>query len=251
MPKASYVFAVVFQLFWTLLSFGSTPTDHLDSRLDRSVANYHVTSANFVGALVQAASEFKVPMGIQWVNTPESKANVDLSWRDSTVRQILTAITATQPGYEITLNNGVVHVSPTSMPPAQNFLLVKVESFELHQGVVELAERNLRTFIRTRMAPTPSESMGVGGSLATNVGEPRIDLQMNNVVAEDVLDALTTKSSRKIWVVTFVEDSKLTVMGFRRTLSLWSESPVPEVEQPVWNMFRWGETLPSAGLKVP
>jgi hypothetical protein len=100
--------------------------------------------------------------------------------------------------------------------------------------------------IWTALSP-PSKPVGFGGSLATNTGERSVSVNLSHVSAEDVLDALSIASDKKIWVVTFVEDS-VPLGGFRRTVTLWTDSPVPAEEQPVWNMFHWGDHIPSAGL---
>jgi len=38
----------------------------------------------------------------------------------------------------------------------------------------------------------------------------------------------------------------LTTTGFRRTMTLWNNAPVPGSEQPLWDVFSWDEPLPAA-----
>jgi hypothetical protein len=59
-----------------------------------------------------------------------------------------------------------------------------------------------------------------------------------------VLDALALLSDKKIWIVTFTRNPELTVTGFRRAVSLWNFSPIPDDKQPVWDILRWDEPVP-------
>jgi hypothetical protein len=240
------------QLFCAASPFASAlprPED-LDTKLGVVVHEYHLTARNLADALIRVASEFRLPIGIQWVNAASARAELSFSWNDATVRDIVEAIVKSQPGYSVEVSNGVLHVLSTDILPQQNFLLLRVDSFEVHHVVVEMAERKLQDLVRLNVAPTKAGG-GIGGSLITNIGDPRIDVQINNGNVAGVLDSFVTGSSiKRIWVVTFLDTSVPTATGFRRTLTLWNRSPVPDTEQPVWNTFRWDEPMPLAGLEV-
>jgi hypothetical protein len=66
---------------------------------------------------------------------------------------------------------------------------------------------------------------------------------MSNVTVEDALNRLVTISVRPIWIVTFTDDTHLTGSGFRRAATLFSKSPVPDDQQPVWDLFHWGDVI--------
>jgi hypothetical protein len=234
------------QMCWgAAFALDSTQPDRIETRLRQPVQTYHLVADNLADGLMRVAEEFQIPMGIQWVNTPAAKSKLDRFWKDVTVRQILVSIANTQPNYEVTVSNGVVHVFSTTVTPNQNFLFIKIASFDAHHDVVGMAERKLRRLVQlATVPPTPGPAAGIGGSLAANVGEQKIDLRLSNTTAQDVLDALVLASPKKIWVVTFAEGSTPTATGFRRTLSFWNDSrPIPDDEQPVWSMFRWGERI--------
>jgi len=71
---------------------------------------------------------------------------------------------------------------------------------------------------------------------------------LKNVGVEDVLDALAVASARKIWIVTFSDDPTLTPTGFRRSLTLWNNFPIPDNEQPIWDMLHWRDVIPADAL---
>lgn len=245
MSKSLLPSVLALPLLWiTSFNYSSARANELDSKLSATVRSYHLDADNLPHALIRVAQEFRIPMGIQWVNTPAARTKLALSWGDVTVREILETIAKTQPGYEVAVSNGVVQVFTTNISPKQNFLLLRVRSFEVHQEVVQMAERELRSLVMLKVVPPKEGAGGVGRSLATNVDEPTIDVQLNDASVQDILDSLATVSTKKIWIVTFVDSSALTATGFRRTLTLWNNSPVPDEEQPVWNMFRWDEAIP-------
>jgi hypothetical protein len=85
--------------------------------------------------------------------------------------------------------------------------------------------------------------------LGINLGEPEITVKLENTSVEGVLDSLVTASARKIVIVSFLDSFILTPTGFRRTETLWNYNPVPDDQQPVWDMLHWKEPIPSAVLR--
>jgi hypothetical protein len=242
--------AIQLQLVAPLTSLASEP-EQLSSKLGAVVHDYNLTANNFLDGLAHVASEFRIPIGIEWVNMPASRRQITLHWSDATVAEILETITHTQTGYSMDITNGVVHIYSTDILRDQDFVHLRIKSFVAHDEVVQMAERRLRHLVKLTTAPTElGPRGGIGGSLAVSVNEPIINVQANDASVQDILDLLVTASAKKIWVVTFVDNSVPTATGFRRTLTLWSKSPVPDDEQPVWNMFGWGQPLPLAGLEV-
>ncbi len=233
-----------------LSTFASAQHGALDSKLHQAVPNYEITADNFIAALVQVSDQFQIPVGIQWINDANARMPIRLSLQNSTVEGIFKRLAASEPNYQVMVKNDVVHVFSKSVPADQNFLLLKVGLFELRDEVVGIGERKLRNTVRALTAPSSSKPIGIGGSLATSTNERAVSLKLDNAMVEDVLDSLVTASGKGIWIVTCLPDSALTPAGYRRTLSLWSSAPVPDEEQPVWNIFRWDEPLPLAGLQV-
>lgn len=249
MPKrvALLLLALQFLLMRPFASC-SAESDALESKLSAPVHDYSLTANNFAEGLIRVATQFQIPMGIEWVNTPTARTQLTLDWKDVTLQEILDEITKTQPGYEVRVSNGVVHVCSMKIPPNQNFLHLKIKLFEAHHDVVDMAERRLRDLVQSNLVAPKSDGGGRGGSLAANVGETTVELQLRDVTVETILDSLATASTRKIWVVTFVDSFIPTASGFRRTLTLWNDAPVPDDQQPVWDTFHWGDPIPSDGL---
>jgi len=212
----------------------ATPVE-LGSTLSKHVENYDLGSLNFVEALIRASSDFEIPMGIAWVDIPAARATRRLVWKDATVQEIIQAIVNTQPGYQLELRNGVAHVSLPSIPERENFLAIRLKSFAVHNQYSELASLKLHNLI----TPPSYAGISVGGDI-----EPKITLELENPTVQDALDAIIVNSAKKIWVVTFIDGGAPTRAGFRRSRSIWSDSPGLDKHQPAWDFLHWGDKLP-------
>lgn len=249
LKKIAVIIFASYLVWTTCQAWCATDPQDVRTELDTRVDNYDVTAKSFVEGLVQVASDFSVPMGIEWVNAAPARRKLSLHWQRATVEDVLDAIVRSQPGYEIQVYNGVVHVRATGVPSTEDFLSLHIKSFAVHNEVLQLAERRLRDQVRVQVTWPENKSGGTGGSLATAVGEPGINInELVDVTVQDVLDAFVLASRKKIWIVTFSEDSAPTRAGYRRTMTLWNNSRVPDEEQPVWDMFAWHEQVPSVRL---
>jgi hypothetical protein len=226
----------------------SDSSKEIQARLESRISSYTLAADGFVSALSELAGKFKLPMGVEWVRSSGSVRKVNLSWQNATVRQMLEAVVKSQPGYRLQINDGVVHIfSPDDTSSGENFLDIGIDSFEIKNQVVEIASHKLRDLVRVRVSPPPPASQHPGGlvySQGASVGEPEVTLTLRSVNVRQVLDALALASDRKVWVVTFTPDGTVTPTRYRRTGTLWNKENVPDPEQPVWDMFRWGDSIP-------
>jgi hypothetical protein len=222
--------------------------EELNQRLHVAVQDYHLQGLNFVESLTRVAGDFQIPMGIEWVDSPSARAKSDASWKHATVQQVLEAIVKTQPGYRMRLTSGIVRISsPDLVPDPQNPLKLNIDKFDVQGVPVELASKELHTLVtRTISPPTPQPAAvgGIGRSGASNLDDPMVSVQLKNSTVEELLDSLALTSARKIWVVTFTDNLSLTPRGFRRTLTLWNDFPIPDNEQPLWDLLHWGDAIP-------
>lgn len=208
----------------------------LTVKLNERVHNYNLGTFTFVGALIRVSSDFQIPMGIEWVNTSAARAELTFAWKEASVGQIIEAIAKTQPGCQVEVANGVVHViGMREIPDAENFLRLHIKNLRVDNDLTEIASWRLHSLV------APARHSGF--STAANV-EPRISLDLKDCTVEGALDALVLASKRKIWIVTFWNDASVTSKGLRRAMSLWSDKPAPDEEQPVWDLLHWGDPLP-------
>jgi hypothetical protein len=214
----------------------SLQTDDLTLRLSKRVSSYDIGALSLVGALLRVSNDFRVPMGIAWVNSPSVRAERPFAWKDATVQEIIQAIAKTQPGYSVQIRNGVVHVSPSMIPDGENFLKLKIKTYQTHNAMVEVASFKLHMLV------TPirgNHQVSIAGP-----GDSNVNVDLRDASVETVLDALVKASNRKIWIVTFTDDPSLSPRGLRRVGSLWSDKATPDEEQPSWDLLHWGDPMP-------
>ncbi|MGH9682813.1 MAG: hypothetical protein ACRD4S_04280 [Candidatus Acidiferrales bacterium] len=230
------------------------PAISLEAKLHASVEDYTLVADTFLQALARVAAEFQVPMGVEWSGSPATLQRVSLSWDHADVQQVIETIVKNQPGYGLSVDDGTVHVFPKWTASNQrDFTKLRIHKFEVSNMVVEMANHRLRDLVKLTVSPRPpaprsADRKGEMYSQAANVGDPDVAIKLEDVDVRTVLDNLAQASDRKIWVVTFVGESDVTSTGFWRTLTLWNNKPIPDNEQPVWDMFRWGEAVPSTAL---
>jgi len=223
---------------------GLEAPDALYSKLSTRVEDYSLNADDLVHAFVAVADKCQIPMGIQWVVTPNAKQGVKLFWKSATLMQVLNDISKTQNGYIVQVRNGIVHISNSRIQSKQSFLTLKLQTFEVKNEIVGMASRKLRGIVKLTVLPPKIGPTGVGGNMFAKADEGPITLQLADSSVEDILDAFATASSKKIWIVTFVDSYIPTGTGFHRTVSLWNFH-IPDDEQPIWDLFSWSDAVPS------
>jgi hypothetical protein len=219
--------------------------DGLQTKLDASVTQYRLAANGLADALAQASDKFQIPMGIEWLKDPQALHALNRTWKGVTVRQVLTSIVDTYPGYSLQVAGDVVHVFRRDLlNDRQNFLNIKVPDFlEVREEPAGLANVQLRSVIQNIVSPRelPPDS-GEGGSYTSgSVPEKLLTLRLHGLTVREALEKLTAVSERNIWVVTFSDGSALTPTGFRRTETLWHPVPFSNRQQPMWDFLSWAE----------
>jgi hypothetical protein len=212
----------------------STKPDEIALKLNARIARGQI-EGGFLEDVMQAARTFALPMGISWIDTASAQQKRTIEYQNTTVLEIIEDIAKTEPGYEVKVSNGVVHVSTMSVLPGQNFLYLRIPKFSA-TGVAGVIKAALWMRLNQQISPDPRR--GYGGSIFHNAADPSFDLVLTNVSVEDILDSVAVGSNDKVWVVTFEEKpDHLTATGFRRSESLRSKTFVPDEDQPVWETF--------------
>lgn len=237
MLRKTAILVLVLQSFWFLsVAMGTQATDELTTKLHKRTANYSLVGFNFAEALIRVSSDFRIPMGFTWVNTPAARAEIPFAWKDTTVQEIIESIAKKQPGYHVDVGDALVHISPLGLiPDRQNFLKLRIARFEVQDDYIEVASWRLQALVTPRT---------YGATSIGATGDSKVNLDLKDSTVEDILDALAAASNRKIWIVTFAGDTGLTPTGFRRTMSLWSGRPAPDDEHASWDLLRWGDPMP-------
>jgi hypothetical protein len=231
MKLTSVCAAVLLALASPLSVFGQERG--LEAKLNAKLADYRVDADNLLQATVQVASEFQLPLGLE-LPTRNVKP-IHRHYRDTTVKDVLKDLVATEQGYKLQIENGVVHIQPAdSVGSKVNFLNEVIPHFAVSDKHVSVASYLLRQQVRLRQTSVrENNSVGYATSITSGLGDRKISLKLSNARVRDILDALALAADLKIWVVTFKDSSR------RQTVSLYNDN-IPELEQPHWDFLFWG-----------
>lgn len=216
---------------------GQSANSELDAKLGKRLHDYKLGTCSSVGALIRVSKDFQVPLGITSIET-RPPVQVPFSWTGTTVQDVIKSI-ASAAGYRVSRANGVVHLSSAEMiPDSQNFLKLRIQTFQVRNTIPEVALFKLHDLLNP--SPRGNKQVSIAGP-----GDSTVDLDFHNATAEDILDAIAVASPRKIWVVTFTDSTNLTAGGFRRVTSLWRDIPNSAPENQLgWDSLRWDNPAP-------
>ena len=216
-------------------------TRALEATLASTVGEYSVSAADPLNALLKVASDFQLPMGIEWIK--DATGPVNRSWKQTTVSNVLSDIAAFGGRYLIDTSDGVVHIAPAAWKGTGSDILdLRLDSFEVSDQYVRFAvDDDLHTRVRLLMEPETA-SLGYIGSIITGYGDRRVTVKLMNPTVRDVLDALCLAADLKVWLVGYTSSPTKSSAGYSRTASLWedSNSEVDAFSQPFIAIQAWG-----------
>lgn len=219
----------------------------LKRQLDAVIENYRVSEPDLARALIAVASQFQVPMGIEWIQSG-SRHPVSLRWKTGTVRQILESVVKSQPGYKLEVGENMLHVfyDGAKADPG-NFLNIRITEVTLQRTPVAVARRRLQQIVWNKALPPsahpPGKPISEGGEVILDPDDKPQNFRWENVTVRDALDETTLAGHYKVWAVSFPDDPARTATGFRPTLSLWTPWVDPN-NLPSFDLFDWRHRPP-------
>src|SRR5437762_237990 len=88
------------------------PRPNLERALATQIPKYKLTAMNLLEAIAHVSSDFNLPIGMEWNDSPTGGRRISRQWTYRTVQDIVADIVASDPHYEIQVSNGVMHVRP-------------------------------------------------------------------------------------------------------------------------------------------
>jgi hypothetical protein len=173
--------------------------------LSTGVPHYSIKATNLLQAAAQIASDFNLPIGMEWQGDPDAKKEIVYHWQDTTVERILYDVATFDVQYQVEVSNGVVHLREvTSVDSARNPLNVAVPEFSVSNVHVGQARFKLQELVNGIILP-PQKNNGSasGGSYGAGAGDTLISLSMKNATMREILDALLIRSGFVMWLVVF------------------------------------------------
>jgi hypothetical protein len=213
----------------------------LGTRLDSSVEAYSIHSSNLAEALTTMASDFQIPMGIQWIRDAQTSRRIDQSWSHVTASEVINSLVSAYPGYAVRVGD-VVEILPLAIDDEHNFLRLRVPRFQAKNDWIAKADSSLHYLVErsARHLPPPSPDEGEAGSFSSGLGgNLLVNVDAQDVTLREILNQLILSAGQTAWVVTYPEHTSLMPGGLRRTAGLDSEKVFEDEVQPVWIFVPW------------
>lgn len=175
--------------------------------LDRELS-LHLNKATLIYVLDTLAIDHRVPIGLEKAPSLGDEAKFDIDVEKASLREVLDLIVQQEPGYQWTMRNGVINLSPTGERSEFVATLLetrirhfttgrRIDKFELRSSILQLPEvRDLlvsRGVTINRFSDYPDNQ-----SAPASRG---IDLSISDVSVREILNTVVRDSQYKIWTV--------------------------------------------------
>lgn len=182
-----------------------TSVQSLEDKLSQKAA-FIPRSKSALEQLIEIAQHYELPMGIEWFDRPrEEKAAVTLPSDSVTVRDLIQTILLQSQGHQLSVENGIVHIThPTLTAATKNLLNLRISEFQIENLDLPDAEAQLRLKIGMTLQPE-LYTQGYGGSnryyLKGAFSKRNITVSGKNLTVREILDDIAKANGGILWVV--------------------------------------------------
>jgi len=196
-----------------------------------------------VDQLIEIARRFKIPMGIEWVETGGAQREQTMSSQKRSVKELIEEILMASHGQRLEVYDGLAHIySPAAAVHPFNFLNIRLNNYSVTDNDLFAAEDQLRWAIRFTLEPEKYRN-GYAGGYGHGANEvfqtPKLTLSGSDLTIREVLNRITLSQGNALWIAT-IKGSDLE--GDR---SRWKQKSVGAEDFPITSAWRF---LPLAGI---
>jgi hypothetical protein len=183
----------------------SAPRPGVQEILSMNVPSYSVNARNLLQAAAQIASDFNLPMGIEWQGDPNTKQSISYEWKNVSLQKIVYDLPTFDLRYQVDVSDGVVHLwSEALADDVRNPLNITLPTFSATNIYAGKALFNLQDQMNSLIFPTQKrKGSGCAGSYAAGAGDAIVTVSMDGATARQILDTLVVKSSFVMWLAVF------------------------------------------------
>ena len=87
-------------LFIVAAASAQRPSVEVPNRLTDTIEDYSLQGTSFIDALLKVSARFQLPIGVEWVKSPDTLKSVSFSWSRATVKDVIETVVSAQAGYE-------------------------------------------------------------------------------------------------------------------------------------------------------
>jgi hypothetical protein len=167
-----------------------------EQRLELGVAAFDTKERPLVRAVLDIVYEYRLPLGLEYVDAEAVRRPLELKLKDKSVREILRAVVAQLPQYQITFAPGVVEIySPQPRADASNLLNTVIENFEVRNQDAKRASWEVYASLEAQLQPHNAVIGNILGEVS-----PKISLHLRHKKVYELLGAIVTANGDSLWV---------------------------------------------------
>jgi len=179
----------------------------LEGKLARK-ADFVPGDKSVLDRLVAIAQHYEIPMGIEWINGSAELEAASSQPRDNyTVRDLLTAIVARLPDYQLTVDNGIVHVAPPVFAVrTDNVLNLIIEEFQIENDDLFAADHELQLSVDMTLHPDEYDggyAGGYGNDPSHVFAKRKFSFKGDDLTVRQILDGLAKANGNALWIAEF------------------------------------------------
>lgn len=199
------------------------------------VPHYSIGAANLLEAAGKIASDFDLPIGVEWQGDPSAPNKISREWSDATVEGIVYDTVSFDIAYQVEISNGVVHIRKAGLADSpRNPLNITLSSFSLTNEYSRRAAFKLRDQVNLVLFPRPQErATACAGSYGVSADETRVTLSLKDALVRKILDTLLVRSRSAMWLVIFRTNQSES--GFLKTKSILRNAT--DLQEPDWDFL--------------
>jgi len=179
-----------------------------DQRLESKVAAFDTRGRPLARVVLDLASEYKLPLGIEYVDRGAVRRRLDLRLTNKTVRDILGALVDQLPQYRLSISPGVVEIySPQAREDKSNVLNVVIDDF----AATETPRLTSYALYQALMDRLHQPCCLIGNVMESGDARP-MALHLQRMRVYEILNALVAQDGQSLWVPT-VPPEQLSALG--------------------------------------
>lgn len=193
--SATVLLLVVFGVIMPRAADGSTFQDKLAS----SVATFDSSGRTLAKALVDLAYEYKIPMGIEYLDRMAITRPLAVRVRGEPLRRVIELLVAQLPTYRVTFAGGLVDVySPAARGDPSNVLNTVLADFQVTNADTHRASAELAAGLARELNP---HSMVVNSIAPGQWGTKTVSVHLRGKRVYEILNAITAQNGFALWCV--------------------------------------------------
>ena len=175
----------------------------LETKLNRDLASYDSNRATTLEQLLELAQRFQLPMGIEWVDTPNEKPARPIQERNIKLRDVISRILSAQDGYKFVVANGLVQVMANGIDAdSLNFLNITLPSYGAKMKSLWEVSYWLQVRIKVYLHPERNFGGGFGGTSAqADFNNRTITFSVVGSTVRQILNKIAVAQGNCLWVV--------------------------------------------------